>query len=1545
MKKSGTQTVQNSGPFRRTFGVGIRAANALPMSILTLAALLLALTLLSAGAPPASAQVDTAATEVEVFENWSLKPPGVVGVGGKFRLLIVTSTALNASTTVMDSYNGIIRDSVAAGHTDIRPYSHLFNALGSTAADDAIVNTKTTHTTTDMGVPIYYLNGAKVADNYSDFYDGTWDSHDPTNELGTSSSAMAVWTGSQSNGMKHANPLGNRTSKTVRMGNPTSSVSGDVLSATLIRNHTFKDRGYPLPFYGLSPVFVVRALSAPDMPQDLTATQGVASVRLAWAAPKSDGGSPIIRYEYRHEAGTSVPSSTNWTPAGTAQSVTVTGLMGGTEYTFEVRAVNSIGNGQPATASARTVVVTENTLVSNLAQPDSGSFVKIRHRPDTLPDGYITGPKRLAQNFTTGANTSGYTLDGIDIRAAVRTLAHHSQDLDFDVSLCPVKDQNQSPGAGCSELTRPETFDARSRLNFQAPADLTLAANTTYAVVLSGYGDIATTASDAEDTPATPGWSIGNSYHTFIIWSTDEPNNGYWHSNRYSLAIPFAIRAVAMSGQQAADPPTITAPPSVSESGADGQWTPGQTVQATVTFSEAVAVDTSGGTPTITLTPGATGQKSASYTSGGGTEALVFAYTLSEDDGTHTSMGVAPDSLALNGGSITSEATGVNADLSHNGTLIMGTTEDTSTSDDGSAAKEDTEENEPAPNHPATGSPIIAGTVQVGETLSVDTSGISDADGIANSTPTYQWIANDGTDDTDIQDATGSTYILSAADEGKTVKVRVSFTDDEGNQETRTSAPTAAVAATVPGAPGSLSVSVNDTGKLDVSWGAPESNGGSSVTGYKVQWRETPDSWDTPADVSETTVTGTSHTVTGLTDGVEYTFRVFAVNTVGDSSATDDESGTPRETTAPTLSSATVDGATLTLTFSEGLTETLLPAVATFTVNVEGNQRGVNTVVISGSTVTLTLASAVTSTDDVSVGYTVPSDAAAARLKDLSDNPAESFTGQAVTNSTAAAPPPLTASIHDEPSSHDGQKEFTFELRFSENPEGFSYKTLRDNAFTVTGGNVEGARRLDPPSNTKWQIKIRPTSNGDVTIVLPITEDCTADGAVCTGDRKLSNRLEIIVSGPTSQQTSQQRQESTAATGSPTISGTVQVGQTLAASTTGIADTDGLTNAAYSYQWIANDGSSDSDIADATASAYILVARDAGKTIKVKVSFTDDGGNEETLTSAVTAAVAATVPDAPGSLSVSVNDTGRLDVSWSVPYSNGGSAVTGYRVQWRETPDSWDTPADVSETTVTGTNHTVAGLTDGVEYTFRVFAVNTAGDSSASDDASGTPRETTAPTVSSATVDGATLTVTFSEGLTETPLPAVTTFTVNVGDNRRGVNSVAISGSTVTLTLASAATSTDAVSVGYTVPSDAAAARLKDLSDNPAESFTGQAVTNSTAAAPPPLTASIHDEPSSHDGQKEFTFELRFSENLEGFSYKTLRDNAFTVTGGNVEGARRLDPPSNTKWQIKIRPTSNGDVTITLPATTDCNAQGAICTGDGRPLSNRLEITVSGPGG
>ena len=92
----------------------------------------------------------------------------------------------------------------------------------------------------------------------------------------------------------------------------------------------------------------------------------------------------------------------------------------------------------------------------------------------------------------------------------------------------------------------------------------------------------------------------------------------------------------------------------------------------------------------------------------------------------------------------------------------------------------------------------------------------------------------------------------------------------------------------------------------------------------------------------------------------------------------------------------------------------------------------------------------------------------------------------------------------------------------------------------------------------------------------------------------------------------------TPATGVPTISGTAQVGETLTANTSGITDFNGLTNVSYSYQWIANDGIGDTDITDSTDSTYTLADADEGRTIKVQVSFTDDAGNEDSLTSAAT---------------------------------------------------------------------------------------------------------------------------------------------------------------------------------------------------------------------------------------------------------------------------------------------------------------------------------------
>jgi len=162
---------------------------------------------------------------------------------------------------------------------------------------------------------------------------------------------------------------------------------------------------------------------------------------------------------------------------------------------------------------------------------------------------------------------------------------------------------------------------------------------------------------------------------------------------------------------------------------------------------------------------------------------------------------------------------------------------------------------------------------------------------------------------------------------------------------------------------------------------------------------------------------------------------------------------------------------------------------------------------------------------------------------------------------------------------------------------------------------------------------------------------------------------------------------------------------------------------------------------------------------------------------------------------------------------------------------------------------------------------------------------------------------------------------------------------------------TDIEIAGATGPSYTLTSNDQDKTMKVRVSFTDDAGNGETltsgatgpAAARPPLTASLENEPGSHDGQTAFTFNLRFSEEFD-LSYETLKLHAFTLTGGTVDKARRLNKPSNILWQIAVDPDGNGDVEVVLPATTDCADPGAICTREGRMLANRLEFTVSGPG-
>ena len=115
--------------------------------------------------------------------------------------------------------------------------------------------------------------------------------------------------------------------------------------------------------------------------------------------------------------------------------------------------------------------------------------------------------------------------------------------------------------------------------------------------------------------------------------------------------------------------PVVEGAPVVGEP-VDGAWTAGETVEVQLTFSEPVAV---GGTPSIDLRLGTQTQTHhAQYTSGSGTNELVFGYTLAEDEGPHDTVLVPGDSLALNGGTIVSAADGtVDADLAHVGAAKM----------------------------------------------------------------------------------------------------------------------------------------------------------------------------------------------------------------------------------------------------------------------------------------------------------------------------------------------------------------------------------------------------------------------------------------------------------------------------------------------------------------------------------------------------------------------------------------------------------------------------------------------------------------------------------------------------------------------------------------------------------------------------------------------------------------------------------------------------------------------------------------------------------
>ena len=106
-----------------------------------------------------------------------------------------------------------------------------------------------------------------------------------------------------------------------------------------------------------------------------------------------------------------------------------------------------------------------------------------------------------------------------------------------------------------------------------------------------------------------------------------------------------------------------------------------------------------------------------------------------------------------------------------------------------------------------------------------------------------------------------------------------------------------------------------------------------------------------------------------------------------------------------------------------------------------------------------------------------------------------------------------------------------------------------------------------------------------------------------------------------------------------------------------------------------------------------------------------------------------------------------------------------------------------------------------------------------------------------------------------------------------------------------------------------------------------------------PLTASFEQVPSEHDGKGTFGFLLRLSETVGNFS-KSPRASSFEVTQGRVRSVKQVDAGL---WRVRVKPSSWRAVTVTLAGGRDCDDAGAVCTRDGRALTNTASATVGDP--
>ena len=630
-----------------------------------------------------------------------------------------------------------------------------------------------------------------------------------------------------------------------------------------------------------------------------------------------------------------------------------------------------------------------------------------------------------------------------------------------------------------------------------------------------------------------------------------------------------------------------------------------------------------------------------------------------------------------------------------------------------------------ASNTPATGAPTIRGTAKVGQTLTAEVTGISDADGVSGETFAYQWVSSDGTADTDMENATGSTYKLVDADKGRYVKVRVTFTDDGGNEETLTSASTGPVLG-LPGAPRNLTATPGNK-EVTLSWDPPADNGNPPATRYRVEWRIDGKDYDKDHWGRARSTTYTTNDLANLANGVKYVFRVKAENGSGNSHgpygpASEEVSATPTSGSAVDLGTPVLSD---TETLHHGMVRLDWQDIEDsgwYVVQYYHIDRGSGEwldLPAEGVDIAFHGSSAVVSNlhgfSWLRVGAMSCAGASEwSQIEQLFGTDASDWKDVPVPevaegDEIEPCPVVLGTPVLSEPENlHHGMVQLDWE-----DIEDAGWYVVQ--YYHIDGGNGEW---LDLPA---VGVDIAFHGSGAVVSDLDYGIHWLRVGAAsCAGESEWSQIEELIVNqasdwkgvpvpevaeGDVTKPCDEDPDtpDNSPATGAPTISGTAQVGETLSADTSNITDADGLTNVQYEYQWLADA----SDISGATNATYTLADTDEGKAIKVEVTFTDDADNDESLTSAATDAVAAApTPNTPATGTPTITGTAQVGETLTAGTSGiadaDGLTNVSFTYQWLADD------ADISG--ATGSTYTLADTDEGkaikVEVTFTDDADN-----------------------------------------------------------------------------------------------------------------------------------------------------------------------------------------------------------------------------------------------